>query len=91
MGEIAICPPTRIVVTWHNVLGLREVTRMVVEIISPFKIIGLLARGGLCLPCDDIFACWCYLGYSRNTFFFKAVEELIYLFIRHYAQHLVKK
>ena len=48
IGEVAICPPTRIVVTWHNVLGLREVTRMVVGMIPPFKIIGLLAIGGLC-------------------------------------------
>ena len=40
LGEISICPPTRIVVTWRNVLGLREVTRMVVEMIPPFKIAG---------------------------------------------------
>ena len=40
MGDIAICPLTRIVVTWHNVLWLREATHMVVEIIPPLKIIG---------------------------------------------------
>ena len=81
MGEISICPLTRIFVTWHNVLGLREVTRMVVEMIAPFKIIGLLARGGLCLPCDDIFPCWCYLGCSRSTFLLEGVEEFIHLLV----------
>ena len=58
---------------------------MVDEIIPPFKIIGLLACGGLCLPCDDIFPCWCYLGCSRSTLFLEVVEELIDIFIRHYA------
>ena len=50
IGDIAICPIILIVVTWHNVVGLGEVIRIVVEMIRPFKIIGLLACGGLCLP-----------------------------------------
>ena len=81
MGEIATCPPTRIVVTWHNVLRMREVTRMVVEMIPPFKIIGLLASEGLCFPSDDIFPCWCYLGCSRSTFLLEGVEEFIHLLV----------
>ena len=68
--------------------GLGEVTRIIVEMIPPFKIISLLANGGLCLPSDDIFPCWCYLGYSRSKFLLEDVEEFIYLFIRHYALHL---
>ena len=39
-----------LMVAWKIVLGLREVTRMVVEMIPPFKIISLLSREGLCLP-----------------------------------------
>ena len=72
-------------------MGLGKVTRIVVEMIPPFKIIGLLARGGLCLPCDDIFPCWCYLACSRSKFLLEGVEEFIYLFVIHNAQHLVKK
>ena len=68
-------------VAWQIVLGLREITHMVVEMIPPFKIIGLLARGGLCLTYDNIFPCWCYLGYSRSTFFLEVVEDLIFLFV----------
>ena len=33
-------------VAWHAIVGLGEVSRIVVEMIPPFKIIGLLARGG---------------------------------------------
>ena len=57
IGDIVICPPTRMMVAWHAIVGLGEVTHMVVEMIPPFKIIGLLDHGGLCLPCDDIFPC----------------------------------
>ena len=60
---------------------------VVVEIIPPFKIINLLAHMGLCLHWDDIFRCWCYLGFSRSKFFLEGVEEFTYLFVRHYAQH----
>ena len=83
-----MCPSTRLIVAWHVVVGLGEVTHIVVEMIPPFKIISLLAHGGLCLPCDDIFPCWCYLGNSRRKFLLKGIEDFIYLFVRHYAQHL---
>ena len=68
-------------IAYHVVVGLGEVTRMVVEMIPPFKIIGLLAHGGLCLPSDDIFPCWSYLGCSRSTFLLEEVEEFIHLLV----------
>ena len=37
IGDIAICPITLIVVTWHNVVGLGEVICIVVEMIPPLK------------------------------------------------------
>ena len=75
-------------VAWHVVVGLGEVTRIVVEMIPPFKFISLLACEGLCLPCDDIFPCWYNLGCLRRKFLLEGVEEFIHLFVRHYAQHL---
>ena len=57
-----MCPPNRMVVTWHIAMGLKEKTRIVVEIIHPVKIISLLAHRGLCLPCDDFLPCWFSLG-----------------------------
>ena len=58
-----------------SVVGLREVTHIVVEIIHPFLIISLLAGRGLCLPYEDIFPCWFSLGYSRSKFFLEAVDS----------------
>ena len=69
-------------------MGLREVTRIVVEIIRPFKIISLLAHRGLCLPCNDFFPYWFYLGYVSGKSILEVIEEFIYLFVTHYAQHL---
>ena len=34
IGEILICPPTRMIVARHNVLGLKVMTSIVVEIIG---------------------------------------------------------
>ena len=76
------------IVAWDSVVGLREVTRIVVEIVRPFKIISLLAHRGLCLPCGDFFPCWFYLGCASGKSILDVVEEFIYLFVRHYAQHL---
>ena len=76
------------IVAWHNVVGLREVTCIVVEIIRPFKIISLLARRGLCLPCGNFLPCWFSLGCVSAKLIMEVVQELIYLFVRHYAQHL---
>ena len=73
------------IVAWHNVVGLEEVTHIVVEIISPFKTIRLLARGGLYLPCGDILPCCFSLGCVSGKLILETIEELVYLFIRHYA------
>ena len=78
------------IVAWHIVMGLRDVTR-IVERIHPSKIISLLAHGGLCLPFDDFLLCWCYLGRVRSKFLLEGVEEFIHFLVWHYAYHLVKK
>ena len=76
--------PTRMIVALHIVLGLREVTCIVVELTRPFKIISLLARSGLCFPCDDILPCWFSLGCVSGKLILEAIEELICCFVRHF-------
>ena len=76
------------IVAWHIVVELREVTLIAVEIIHPFKIISLLAHRGLCLPYDDILPCWFSLGCVSSKLILEVVEELIYLFVRHSIQQL---
>ena len=73
-------PLTRMIVAWHIVVGLRDVTR-IVKRIHPSKIISLLARGGLCLPFDDFLPCWCYLGCVRSKLLLEGVEEFIHLLV----------
>ena len=72
-------------VAWHIVVGLREVTRIVVEIIHLFKIINLLAHRGLCLHWGKILPCWFSLGCVRGKLILEGVEEFIHLFVRHYT------
>ena len=79
------------IVAWHAVVGLGEVSHIVVEMILPFKIIGLLACGGMCLPCDDFLPCWFSLGRVRRKMISEGVEKLIYLLVRHCTQHLKEK
>ena len=76
------------IVSMHIVVGLRELTRIVVEIIHPIKIISLLAHRGLCLHFSNIFLSWFSLGYVSGMLILEKVEEPIYHFVRHYMQHL---
>ena len=39
------------IVAWHIVVGLREITHIVVEIIPPFKIVSVLAHIGEIIIC----------------------------------------
>ena len=64
------------VIAWHNVVGLRDVTHIVVKIISPFKIISLLAHRGLCLPFDDIFPCWFCFGLLEKQILFGGCKRV---------------
>ena len=48
-GQILICPPTQMIVAWHIVAGLKEVTLIMVEITCLLIIKSLLALRGLCL------------------------------------------
>ena len=77
----------QMIVTWHIVAGLKEVTLIFVEIMLLFKIISLLAHRGLCLHCVDFLPSWFPLS-CANELILEDVDELIYRFIRHYAQHL---
>ena len=76
------------IIAWHIIVGLREVTRIVVEIIPPFKIISLLAHRGLCLHWGKILPCWFSLGCVRGKMIMQGVEKLVYGFVRHYALHI---
>ena len=74
------------IVAWHIVVGLKEVTLIVVEIMYLFKIISLLAHRGLCLHCGNFLPCWFSLGCVSGKLILEDVDELIYRFIMHYAK-----